>query len=244
MNRWRYWKWCGGLAAVALCGAVWFVWPEQREPDRKFLWDAESIGLELGRTAWPQLSDAIREADAHAISAVFAEGFQAEVSRQPKQIEVEREFGRFPRSEATGNEWKQLDASAFTNWLLELRDQFQAKPHEVKFSLKAISPAERDKPAGDWQGTVAVEIRGAEKSGSRRELVILLDFRSVCPKRKMLADGGWLPEISTTTVESTCSFRTCTRKPETASSTICRAATMTMKLCVNYGGWLLEVNCT
>jgi len=71
MYRWHYWKWCCGIIAVALCGAVWLVWPEQREPDlpatdeqtaaplpeadRKFLWDAESIGLELGRSALKQV---------------------------------------------------------------------------------------------------------------------------------------------------------------------------------------------
>lgn len=208
MYRWHYWKWCCGIIAVALCGAVWLVWPEQREPDlpatdeqtaaplpeadRKFLWDAESIGLELGRSAWPQLSAAIRTADGDAISAMFAEGFQAEVSLKPEQIEVEREFGRFQRSESAGDEWKRLDASDFTKWLLEHRGQFGTSSHAVSFSLKAISPVERDKPDGDWQGTVAMEIRGVQQSGSRRELVVLLEFRSVCPQRKKLVEGRWM----------------------------------------------------
>jgi hypothetical protein len=208
MHRRHRWKLCTGIAGVAVCIAVLLIWPSQRElndsttkeqtaaplpkVDQEFLWDAESVGLELGQFAWPQFSDALRTANADAISALFANGFQAEISSQSKRIEVEREFGWLRRSEADGNEWKRLDASAFTLWLLDHRAKFAEAPNEVKFSLKAISPLERDQPTGDWRGTVAIEIRSMETSGSRRELVILLDFQSVHPERKSLAKGCWL----------------------------------------------------
>ena len=208
MCRRNRWKLCFGIVCIAVCAALLLAWPRQRElsdstPKEKnsptlpkvhqeFLWNTESVGLELGQFAWPQFADALRSANADAVSALFAKGFQAEISSQSKRLEVEREFGLLVRNEADGSEWKQLDASDFTSWLLDHRDRFDASPEDVKFSLKAISPLNRDQPTGDWKGTVAIEIRSTETSGIRRELVILLDFQSVHPERESLAKGGWL----------------------------------------------------
>ena len=104
----RCWKWFGGIAAVALCSLVVLPKLQQRVPqspvaeeqtadplpeaDLKFLWNAESLGLELGQFGWPQLSDAICAADADAIQAVFADEFHAKISSQPKRIEIKRDF--------------------------------------------------------------------------------------------------------------------------------------------------------
>ena len=109
MHQRHRWNLCTGIGGVAVCVAVFLTWPRQRELnnsmtneqtaapppmiDQEFLWDAESVGLGLRQFAWPQWFGALRPANAAAISVLFANGFESEISSQSKRIEVERESG-------------------------------------------------------------------------------------------------------------------------------------------------------
>ena len=215
MHRWKFWRCFQVAAAITVFGISALIWSasnQRREEgpdaplpevvvasplskaDQAFLWDAESIGLELGQFAWPQLSQAIRDSDAGKIVAVCVDEFQAEVSTAPKEIEAAREFGRLVRRESSGDDWRNLDAREFAEWLLEHLEPFgeTADKASINFSLKAISPVQRDQPENDWRGTVAIELRASAESGVRKELVILLDFQLLHPERDFYANGGWL----------------------------------------------------
>ena len=206
---WHSWKVFCGICVVLFVGWVvyWMFQTPTPEPppvaekppavllpevDRKFLWETETLGLELGQFGWPQLSKALRMSDADAIVKVLADDFYAEISADPLQVEAKRAIAEVRRIKSQGEKWNRLESREFADWLLTQRSIYKTSPPSMSFSLKAISPLNRKDKAGDWKGTAAIEFRGTETSGTRQELIILFEFLCGHPDRENLLAGGWL----------------------------------------------------
>ena len=64
--------------------------PALAEEEREFLWQAEHYGNLLNVHGFKKLADALRDANADAMSALLREDFSGELRNQPKEIRPAR----------------------------------------------------------------------------------------------------------------------------------------------------------
>jgi hypothetical protein len=161
------------------------------DQERKYLWDIEHHGNLLVKHGFGRLADALKRADAAALSRLLADGFAGGDLQQPKHIRAAKDFAEVERHEESGRPPAALTRDAFVGRLLALRRLFAGTP-QVKLKLMGLHPQRRHDIAGTWEGSARLRIYGEHAAGAPAEVVVMLRYETARPSAQTLARPGWL----------------------------------------------------
>jgi hypothetical protein len=161
------------------------------QSEREFLWQVEHHGNLLSRYGFSALADALRRADADALTALLSTDFTGSAPRQPREVRMEADFAQVVRQEDAERPPLRLDRGQFVAHLLAYRRLF-ARPPQVKLALMALTPSARGDLDGPWRGTCQLRLWGEVSPGHPGEVVVYLQYELSCPTQETLGRGGWL----------------------------------------------------
>jgi hypothetical protein len=164
---------------------------------REYLWQVEHHGLVLSRRGFPRIAKALKDDDARALLALFADGFEGEAPGRPREVWFEREAIRVVREQDSGQPPVRLDRDGLARRLLDDRRRF-ARPPTVKLALMALAPVDGKDLDGVWQGTCQLRMFGDMGPGRLGEVVLSLRYRLPRPTEERLGSDGWLRSIAIT----------------------------------------------
>src|SRR5262249_15819886 len=95
------------------------------------------------------------------------------------------------RSEDSGSSPQVLDRERFVDRLLGYRALF-GQPPKVQLSLMTLTPVERGKLEGRWQGTCLLRMWGETQPAQPPEVALYLGYQVARPTRESLVAGEWL----------------------------------------------------
>jgi hypothetical protein len=181
--------------------------PELPEPERAYLWEVEHHGNLLVKHGFGPLADALARDDAAALARLLADDFAGGDLRDPRRVQATTGAAKVERLEDAGHPPTPLDRDAFVARLLEFRKVFTAGPPKVKLALKTLSPKDRGKLDGPWEGTAQLRLAGEHAEGGPAEVVAVLRYEVPRPTAEALAKPGWLraatvKEVATATAPS------------------------------------------
>ncbi|HEY2952480.1 MAG TPA: VCBS repeat-containing protein [Verrucomicrobiae bacterium] len=169
------------------------------QSNRVYIAEIEHRGLTLTRIGFPAIAAAIKSADAPKLARFFAPSFRGET--------ILPEQGAGPESDAlkihrviTANDAKQspvaVDARGFADYLIGLRSRFAAET-KVALALMSLSPAQREKLDGIWQGSLEFRLIGPRRAGGSAELVekIEFEFGTVPDVDGIASEPGWVKSM-------------------------------------------------
>jgi hypothetical protein len=166
MIRRKRWLYLGGACTLLLCAAIGVNLHSSLRPaaqaeanllpsadsvksppeltlarsEREFLWQVEHHGNVLNRYRFRALADALRRADAAALTALLSADFTGWAPRQSREVRLETDFAKVVRQEAADGPSLPLDRGAFVAYLLSFRRLF-AQPPQLKLALMALGVA-------------------------------------------------------------------------------------------------------
>jgi hypothetical protein len=164
---------------------------------REYLWQVEHHGLILSRRGFSRIAKALKDNDAGALLALFADGFEGEVPGQPREVRFERDAIRVVRQQDSGQRPVHLDRDGVARRLLDDRRRF-SRPPTVKLALMALAPVDGKDLDGVWQGTCQLRMFGDMGPGRLGEVVLYLRYRLPRPTEELLGSDGWLRSIAIT----------------------------------------------
>jgi hypothetical protein len=162
------------------------------DSDLQFLWAVEHRGNLLNAYGFKKLADALRDADADALTRMLAEDFTGELPRQPREVSFHNECLDVLRRQEEGQPPARVGPAAFVAQLLDYRRAFTAKPPHVQFVLKTLAPTERRNEDGPWGGLAQLRLYGESQPGQPCEIVAILRYEVVRPTREALESAGWV----------------------------------------------------
>ena len=163
------------------------------EAHRKFIWDIEHWVFILDHKVFPKWVTAFVENDRSVPLEAFSRDFSGQVLQPSSGSEINTASGRYARIREATARRKKADASEIVDYLLEYRNRFMAAPGSmdrlirffapayasstqdpprVQVAMMELAPAEREKPAGPWRGTMKVRFTGRTTDGSVAEALI------------------------------------------------------------------------
>jgi hypothetical protein len=162
------------------------------DAELEFLWEVEHRGNILNAFGFKELADALRDADADALTRMLADDFTGELPRQPREVSLRNECLAVLRREDDGQPPTRVSQVPFVAHLLEYRRAFTAKPPRVQLVLKTLSPTERRNEDGPWDGLAQLRLYGESQPGQPCEIVVILRYEVARPTREALERPGWL----------------------------------------------------
>jgi hypothetical protein len=202
MSRQR--SWILGLLGALSLGALGFagrdlLWPKLTlgKDQREYLWTIEHHGLILGRLGFHRIAQALKNGDAQALLALFADRFEGEVLGQPREVRLEYDSTRVLRQQDSGQPSVRLDSEELVSRLIDDRRRFTSPP-TVKLALMGLAPLDRKNFNGIWQGTCQLRIYGEMGAGRPGEVVLYLRYRLPRPTEELLSSDGWLQSCAIT----------------------------------------------
>jgi hypothetical protein len=165
--------------------------PTLSEAAREYLWDIEHHGNILNVHGFKRFAAALRDADAHAITALLASDFIGELPVEPRETSVRDDHLNILRREDSGRTPKRVSRGEFVAQLLEYRRSFTDKPPNVQFVLKTLLPKLSGDTDGAWEGLAQLRLHGESSSGKPCEIMIILSYEVVRPAKAALARPGW-----------------------------------------------------
>ncbi len=169
------------------------------EPERKYIWDIEHHGNLLVKYGFAPLADALRRADAQALSAVLADDFAGTDLAEPRRVRADVGFAEVERLQDSGRPPAPLSRAGFVARLLEFRKVFATVPPQVKFALMTLGPKRRGDLGGPWEGTAQLRMHGEYAKGAPAEVVLTVRYELARPPTpESLAGPGWLKAAGVT----------------------------------------------
>jgi HEAT repeat protein len=165
---------------------------ELPEAERAYLWEVEHHGNVLVKYGFGPLADALKRADAAALSHLLADDFTGTDLREPRRTRAVTGYAEVERLQDAGRPPTALGRDAFVARLLEFRKVFANAPPQVKVALMTLGPRRRGKLDGPWDGTAQLRLSGEHAPGAPAEVVVLLRYELPRPTREALARPGWL----------------------------------------------------
>src|SRR5262249_39722276 len=132
---------------------------ELPEAERAYLWDIEHHGNVLVKRGFGPLAEALKAADAAALSRLLADDFAGTDLGQPQRVRAASGPAEVERLQGAGRPPVPLDRDAFVSRLLEFRKPFAGTPG-VKFALMTLGPKVRGQLDGAWEGTAQLRLFG------------------------------------------------------------------------------------
>jgi hypothetical protein len=170
--------------------------PSLPASEREFLWDVEHHGNLLNAHGFKKLADALRDADADALTALLSDCFTGELLSRPRETRIRDECIDVLRLEDAGSTPRRVSRTEFVAHLLEYRGHFAARPPNVQMVLKTLLPVVRDNVEGPWSGLAQLRLYGESHPGQPCEVVVILPYEIDRPTRERLARPGWLRAAS------------------------------------------------
>jgi HEAT repeat protein len=164
---------------------------ELPESERAYLWEIEHHGNLLVKRGFGPLAEALKGADAAALSRLLADDFAGTDLGQPRRVRAATDYAEVERLQDAGRPPVPLDRDAFVARLLDFRKGFAGTPG-VKFALMTLSPKVRGQLDGPWEGTAQLRLFGEHAPGAPAEVVLLLRYEVPRPTAEALARPGWL----------------------------------------------------
>lgn len=169
------------------------------EKERVYIAQIEHQGLTLTRKGFPAMAAAIRAADYPKLIGFFSPAFGGQTldpdqgkGPQNEALTVHRAVS----SSASNSVRKNVDAASFAKYLLDLRARF-APEVKVELALMSLTPVDRDKVDGAWQGSCAFRIAGPRVRGDNGELMAKIEFdMAAIPDVDTIAtNAGWVSSL-------------------------------------------------
>ena len=179
---------------------------------RKFIWDIEHWVFVLDHKVFPNWARALSENDRPALLEYFSQDCAGQILR-PGGPAINTASGRFNRiREATARQ-KKADASRIVEYLFEYRNRFISPPGaidklirffaplyasaedeapRVQVAMMELAPAEREKPAGPWHGTMKIRFTGRTTEGTVAEALIKARVTLDPPSDDLPDRVGWI----------------------------------------------------
>jgi HEAT repeat protein len=164
---------------------------ELPEAERAYLWDIEHHGNVLVKRGFGPFAEALKAADAAALSRLLADDFAGADLGQPRRVRAASGPAEVERLQGAGRPPVPLDRDAFVARLLEFRKPFAGTPG-VKFALMTLGPKVRGQLDGAWEGTAQLRLFGEHAPGAPAEAVVVLRYEIPRPTAETLARPGWL----------------------------------------------------
>ncbi len=165
---------------------------ELPEPERKYLWGIEHDGNLLVKHGFARIADALRRADAAALTALLADDFTGSDLNDPRRVRTAAEYAEVERLQDSGKPPVPLDRAGFVARLLEFRKVFAADPPQVKLALMTLGPKRRGELNGPWQGTAQLRMHGEHAKGAPAEVVLTIRYELPRPTQETCSRPGWL----------------------------------------------------
>ena len=164
---------------------------------REYLWQVEHHGLVLARKGFTRIAAALKNDDAQALLALFADGIEGEMLGQPREVRFEHDAIQVLRQQDSGQPVVRLDREGLAKALLDDRRRFTKRP-TVKLALMGLAPVDHKNLDGVWQGTCQLRMFGEMGAGRPGEVVLYLRYRLPRPTEELLKSDGWLRSCSIT----------------------------------------------
>ncbi|MFM7148564.1 MAG: FG-GAP-like repeat-containing protein, partial [Gemmataceae bacterium] len=164
--------------------------PELPEQERKYLWEVEHHGNQLNKHGFNELAKALKAGDPAMLTRLLSDNFVGSDLRDPKRIHASGPV-EVDRLEDAGHSSVALNREAFVSRLMQLRKQFHGDA-QVKLALMTLSPVQRGKLDGPWQGKAQLRLVGEHKPGAPAEMVVVLTYEVPRPTPESLSKPGWL----------------------------------------------------
>ncbi len=182
------------------------------ETHRKFIWDIEHWVFVLDHKVFPKWARVFVENDRPALLEYFSQDCAGQILR-PAGSAIDTASGRYTRiREATAGR-KEADAAGIVDYLFEYRNRFISspgaidrlirffapvyasaadQPPRVQVAMMELAPAEREKPAGPWRGTMKIRFTGRTTEGSVAEALIKARVILDPPSDDLPDRTGWI----------------------------------------------------
>lgn len=167
--------------------------PELQLPEAETarLWELEHRANVLGEYGFRRLKSALTDNDPAALLALLTSDFHGTFADSGDSVELQGETVRAHRVLNGGqSSAEQLAAKDFVERLLELREPIDSV-FGCNIGVKRIGPVDRDDPAGPWETTAQLWLRG-DSEGSRIETTAIFRLRTPQPKKAHLAENPWI----------------------------------------------------
>ena len=182
------------------------------ETHRKFIWDIEHWVFVLDHKVFPKWASVFVENDRPALLEYFSQDCAGQILR-PAGSAIDTASGQYTRiREATAGR-KEADAAGIVDYLFEYRNRFISspgaidrlirffapvyasaadEPPRVQVAMMELAPAEREKPAGPWRGTMKIRFTGRTTEGSVAEALIKARVTLDPPSDDLPDRTGWI----------------------------------------------------
>jgi hypothetical protein len=165
---------------------------ELPEAEREYLWDIEHHGNLVSKHGFGPLAKALQKGEARELAALFADDFRGSEMGKPKRVHAATDYAQVERLQDSGQPSVPLDRDTFIARLLAFRKTFTATPPQVKLALMTLTPVQRGKLDGDWEGMAQLRLHGESTPGAPAEIVAVLRYKLARPTQERLAKPGWL----------------------------------------------------
>jgi hypothetical protein len=165
--------------------------PTLAESEREFLWDVEHHGNVLNVHGFRKVAEALRNADAAALTGLLADDFTGGLPVEPREVSVRNDCVDILRREDAGRTPARTGREQFVAHLLEYRRAFLEQPPRVQLVLKTLLPKVRRDKDGPWEGVALLRLYGESRPGKPCEVMVILRYEVVRPTREALAQPGW-----------------------------------------------------
>jgi hypothetical protein len=172
--------------------------PEMQLPEaeRSYIWEIEHHGNLLVKHGFGPLAQALKAADAAALTRALAVDFKGADLGDPDRVRSSAGHAEVERIQDAGHPPLQLNREQFLARLLEFRKFFGDTPPQVKFALVNLGPKVRGQVDGVWEGTTQLRLNGETTKGAPAEVVVMLRYEIPKPTQESLAQPGWLRAAS------------------------------------------------
>ncbi len=182
------------------------------ETHRKFIWDIEHWVFVLDHKVFPNWTQAFVENDRPALLEYFNQDCAGQILR-PAEPAINTAAGQFTRIREATAPGQEADATNIVDYLFEYRNRFisspgaidklirffaplyasaEDEPPRVQVAMMELAPAEREKPAGPWRGTMKIRFTGRTTEGSVAEALIKARVTLDPPSDDLPDRTGWI----------------------------------------------------
>ena len=183
------------------------------ETHRKFIWDIEHWVFILDHKVFPKWVTAFVENNRPALLESFSQDFSGQILPPHEGPATNTASGRYTRIRETTARREKADSGRIVDYLLEYRNRFVAapgsmdrlirffaplyasaadQPPRVQVAMMELAPAEREKPAGPWRGTLKIRFTGRTTDGSVAEALIKARVTLDPPSEDLPERTGWI----------------------------------------------------
>ncbi len=182
------------------------------EAHRRFIWDIEHWVFVLDHKVFPEWANAFLENDRSTLLQSFSKDCAGQIL-SPAEPAIKTASGQFSRIREPTARGKKANAKTIVDYLLEYRNRFVSapgavdrlirffapayassadQPPRVQVAMMELAPAERDKPAGPWRGTMKIRFTGRTTEGTVAEALIKARVTLDPPSDDLPDRTGWI----------------------------------------------------